>query len=84
MEDHSSEEQQPLNAPQNQTGNESVIAEYCRKATENGHTQCIWLCMRRNSRYIMKDIPLNREDLLLGSRTSAGDTIGGNVSPYTP
>lgn len=39
-------------------GKLSKIAEYCRRAINNGREECIWLCIHRNGRYIVRDIPL--------------------------
>jgi hypothetical protein len=34
----------------------SVIKDYCLQAIKEGHTKCIWLCMRRGKKWIAKDV----------------------------
>lgn len=47
-------------------GRPSVIAEYCRQAIENGHEECICLCMKRGRRFIVKDILLKTDGHTIG------------------
>ncbi|KAF2192843.1 hypothetical protein K469DRAFT_551488 [Zopfia rhizophila CBS 207.26] len=47
-------------------GHPSVIAEYCQQAIENGHEECIWLCMKRGRRFIVKDLPLKTDGKSIG------------------
>ncbi|KAF2176536.1 hypothetical protein K469DRAFT_400765 [Zopfia rhizophila CBS 207.26] len=47
-------------------GKDSVIAEYCRRAIKNGHTECIWLCMKRGRRCLVKDIQFKSNGHIVG------------------
>lgn len=52
--------------PDVKTGKQSVVKHYCLQAIKEGHTKCIWLCMKRGRRWIAKDIKLEACDSPLG------------------
>jgi hypothetical protein len=38
-------------------GRPSIIKKHCLAAIQKGHTECLWLCMKRCGRTLAKDIP---------------------------
>ncbi|OJJ80560.1 uncharacterized protein ASPGLDRAFT_28930 [Aspergillus glaucus CBS 516.65] len=48
----------PFLEAEKEKGRPSVIYDYCRKALEQGHEECIWICMKRGGKWIAQDIKL--------------------------
>ncbi len=59
---------QPIirHSPDVEAGRPSVIKDYCLEAINEGHTKCIWVCMKRGRKWIAKDIKLEAWDSPLG------------------
>jgi hypothetical protein len=39
-----------------------VVKDYCLQAIKEGHTKCIWLCMRHGKKWIAKDVKAGARD----------------------
>ena len=48
----------PFLEAEEEEGRPSVVYDYCRKALEQGHKECIWICMKRGGKWIAQDIKL--------------------------
>lgn len=53
--------------PSDQMGRRTLIAEYCQQRSQNeGHEECVFLCLKRGRTYLAQDIPVQPNDPALG------------------
>lgn len=47
-------------------GRRSIIADHCHAKKQAGHSECIFLCVRRDEQYYAIDIPVDENETTLG------------------